>query len=70
MLKQKYPEEIMKLLGLEWNADSHTSTGSTVTAKAWEDIYEKLKDWEKRGYLSIIKGLEVHDDFLLFEIKK
>jgi hypothetical protein len=54
MLKQEYPEAIMRLLGLEWNADEHISTGSTVTTKAWEDIYnrileisEKVKELEK-----------------------
>jgi hypothetical protein len=54
MLKQEYPEAIMKLLGLKWDANKHISTGSTVTTKAWEDIYnrifeisEKAKELEK-----------------------
>jgi len=58
MLKQEYPEQIFKILDLNWNQNEHTSTGSTVTTSALKAIYERLKQLEDCGGLSIAKGIE------------
>jgi hypothetical protein len=58
MNKQDYPKQIFKLLKLEWEHEIHTSKGGTVTAKAWEEVYNKLEQWDRTGILSIVEGLE------------
>ncbi|MCL2131849.1 MAG: hypothetical protein FWH36_05290 [Lentimicrobiaceae bacterium] len=60
MTKQEFPREVIRLLGLNWQPDIHTSSGGTVTARAWEDVYNQLLLWENLGILSIAKGLELY----------
>ena len=51
MLKQQYPKEIFKILGIKWEEDENTSTGSTVTKNAWEKVYNKLIELQGKGLL-------------------
>jgi len=53
MLKQEFPEKIFKILGIKWEEDKNTSTGSTVTKNAWEEVYNKLIELEDKGLLKV-----------------
>ena len=58
MKKQDYPEEIFRILELSWDKDVHTTAGAQSQKQAWVEVYEKLKQWEDSGIISIARGLE------------